>query len=285
MLIRYCAILILLTTTAALAAERPATVRVAAIQCPSVMGRTAENLAVITNLIRQAASGGAKIVVLPECSVQGYMEPTAWRSWSKAANAEEPENAVATVAETVPGPSTKRLGELAAELKLYICVGLVEAGTNGFFNAQVLLGPDGDIAAHHRKKSLWTPGDSSWCTPGELPVQVVDTEFGRLGLMICYDFHSLPPLLAERKADIVLYSVGWYGPNEKSWFSHQFPRKAVIPHGFDIVVANWSGVTREHNWPGRGHSCVITREGKVLAMAKSVHGSEIVIAELPIRRD
>jgi hypothetical protein len=37
------------------------------------------------------------------------------------------------------------------------------------------------------------------------------------GLMICFDFHTLPPLLAKQEADIVLYSVGWYGPNEKNW--------------------------------------------------------------------
>ncbi len=281
MMKRFSAILILLTTTAALAAERPATVRVAAIQCPSVMGRTAENLAVITNLIRQAASGGAKIVVLPECAVQGYMDPTTWRSWSKSGTGAD---AVHAVAEPVPGPSTTLLAKLARDLKLYICVGLVEAETNRFFNSQVLLAPDGRIAAHHRKKSLWTPGDSSWCEPGDLPVQVVDTEFGRLGLMICYDFHSLPPRLAKRQADIVLYSVGWYGPNERNWFGRMFPRKAVIPYGFDVVVANWTSSTEDQAWPGRGHSCVITGQGKVLAMSEAVSGTDIVMADLEIRK-
>ena len=209
------------------------------------------------------------------------MDPTTWRNWSKS---DTQSDAVRTVAEPVPGPSTKRLGELAGELEVYICVGLVESDTNGFFNAQVLLGPDGGIAAHHRKKSLWTPGDSTWCTPGKLPVQVVDTEFGRLGLMICYDFHSLPPLLAKRKADIVLYSVGWYGPNEKSWFGQVFPRKAVIPYGFDIVVANWTSTSAEQAWPGRGHSCVINGQGKVLAMSQSVIGNDVIMADLRIRR-
>jgi len=275
------AILTWFAASSLLAAGESDTVRVAAIQCSSVMGKTEENLRTITSLVRQAAAKGAKIMVLPECAVQGYMDPTTWTSWSKK---KEGRSAVHRVAESVPGPSTKRLADLARDLGVYVCVGLIEAGTNGFFNSQVLLAPDGTMIAHHRKRDLWTPGDSTWCTSGKRPIQVVDTEFGRLGLMICYDLHSLPPLLAKQKADIVLYSVGWYGPNEKNWFGTLFPRKAVIPYGFDIIVANWSGPTPDAVWPGRGHSCVITRTGEVLNMAKSVTGNEIVIADLPVRR-
>jgi len=272
-------IVIMMSTTMALGAMAADTVRVAAIQCPSVMGRTEDNLRTITGLARKAAAQGAKIVVMPECAVQGYLDPTTWSTWSKQPDADNP---VQHVAEPVPGPATRTLAHLADELGIYLCAGLIEVESNAFFNAQVLIGPDGAIRAHHRKKSLWTPGDSTWCTPGALPVQVVDTEFGRLGLMICYDFHSMPPLLAKRKADIVLYSVGWYGPNEKTWFSNLFPRRAVIPHGFDIVVANWASPTEEQTWPGRGHSCVITREGEVLAMTEDVHGTAVVIADLEI---
>ena len=264
-----------------LAGLRAETVRVAAIQCASVMGKTEENVRNITNLVRQAASQGAKIVVMPECAVQGYLDPTTWSSWSRS---DDNERAVRSAAEPVPGPTTRLFSRLADDLNIYICLGLIEAASNRFFNAQVLLAPDGAIVAHHRKKSLWTPGDSSWCTAGDLPVQVVDTEFGRLGLMICFDFHALPPLLAKREADIVLYSVGWYGPNEANWFGKIFPAKAVIPYGFDVVAANWSSPMPEQSWPGRGHSCVITREGKVLAMSDAVVGNDIVLADLEIRK-
>jgi predicted amidohydrolase len=263
------------------AAESNATVRVAAVQCPSVMGNTKDNLVNIMKLAREAAAGGARIVVFPECALQGYMEPTTWTSWSR--NAAD-KFAVQKAAEKVPGKSTGELGRLADELDIYLCVGLIEAGTNGYFNAQVLLGPDGSIMAHHRKKLLWTPGDSTWCSPGRLPVQCVDTEYGRLGLMICYDFHRLPALLAKQNADIVLYSVGWYGPNEKNWFSNLFPQRAVVPYNFDIVVANWSAIDSAQVWPGRGYICVINRRGRVLSMASTVYGNEIVFADIPIRQ-
>lgn len=274
-------ILILIGTVMSLVSLAADTVRVAAVQCPSVMGKTEENLANMTNLIRKAAAQGAKIVVLPECGVQGYVDPITWTCWSKAPDDANP---VQSVAQPVPGPATRTLSHLADELNIYICVGLIEVESNAFFNAQVLMAPDGAIIAHHRKKSLWTAGDSAWCTPGNLPVQVVKTEFGNLGLMICFDFHTLPPLLATREVDIVLYSVGWYGPNEKNWFGKQFPATSVVPYGFDVVAANWASQTPEQSWPGRGHSCVITREGKVLAISEAVTGNDIVLGDLGITK-
>jgi predicted amidohydrolase len=274
-------ILIMMGTMVALGAMATDTVRVAAVQCPSVMGKTEDNLRNITNLVRRAAAQGAKIIVMPECVVQGYLDPTTWASWSKMPDGDNP---VQRVAEPVPGPATRTLSHLADELDIYLCAGLIEVESNAFFNAQVLIAPDGTIIAHHRKRSLWTPGDSTWCTPGNLPIQVVETEFGNLGLMICFDFHTLPPLLAKREADIVLYSVGWYGPNEADWFGKQFPAKAVIPYGFHVVAANWSSATPEQSWPGRGHSCILTGAGKVLAMSDKVSGNDIVMADLEIKK-
>jgi predicted amidohydrolase len=255
------------------------TVRVAAIQCASIMGDTERNMQNLIRSIEVAASQDAKIIVLPECAVQGYTQPTTWTSWSR-----EPtdEYYVGAVAEAIPGPSTRRFGKLAERLGVYICAGLIEADSNTFYNAQVLVGPDGALKAHHRKRSLWTPGDSTWCTRGDLPVQVVDSPYGRLGLMICYDFHTLPPLLAKNKADIVLYSVGWYGPNEKQWFRSRFPAKAVIPYGFHVILANWSGLTPSHTWPGRGHSCIIDETGEILSMATTTTGNEIIITDLKL---
>ncbi len=261
--------------------QTPETVRVAAIQCASEMGKTAENIHNITNLVKKAASMGARIIVLPECAIQGYLDPETWTSWSATGPGKRD---VQRIAEAIPGPITDLFAHLANELKIYLCIGMIEASSNAFFNSQVLLSPTGSIAAHHRKKSLWTPGDSSWCTPGNLPVQVVKTPYGNLGLMICYDFHSLPPLLAKHAADIILYSVGWYGPNEANWFGKVFPQKAVIPYGFDVIAANWSSPTAAQEWPGRGHSCIIKKDGKIIAMSELVCGNDIVLGDLEIRK-
>ena len=101
----------------------------------------------------------------------------------------------------------------------------------------MLLGPKGVQVAHHRKKELWNHGDGRWCTKGTLESQVVETEYGCLGLMICYDHHIMPPLLAAKNVDIVLCSVGLNGPD--NWFEIHFPRLAA-KHSFSAVVDNWS---------------------------------------------
>jgi hypothetical protein len=76
---RCAAIFCLMIAQAGVAAEaETGAVRVAAIQCASVMGKTENNVRNMTGLVRQAAAHGAKIVVLPECAVQGCLHPTTW---------------------------------------------------------------------------------------------------------------------------------------------------------------------------------------------------------------
>ena len=83
---------------------------------------------------------------------------------------------------------------------------------------------------------------------------------------------------------MVVYSVGWHGPNTKNWYRSIFPRRYVVTNGFAVVVANGSADCNAPGWPGHGHSCIIDGNGKVLAMARSTRGSEIVVADIPIRR-
>jgi predicted amidohydrolase len=259
-------------------------VRVAAIQCAPRMGKVAQNRKMISELVTQAAAQGAKIVVLPECALQGYMNPRTNQIWSKdaeAARAESGEMAVSVVAETVPGASTRHFSALAKQLEIYLALPLIESDGDTFYNSQVLLDPKGEIAARHRKHALWPPGDASWASEGKGPAATVDTPYGRLGLMVCYDVHEMPKKLKEAGAEIVLYSVGWYGPSE-IFFTELFPRRYVVPNGFSVIAANWSGIEREPEWEGLGCSCVIDKRGVVLAMAKTTSGSEIVITDLPV---
>jgi len=257
-------------------------VRVAAVQCYSRMGQVRHNRQLLAKLIGQAAGRGAKIVVLPECAVQGYMDPGRDRVWSAKAD-EEGELAVQAAAECVPGPSTHYFAQVAKRCGVYLAVPLIEGSDGRFYNAQVLLGPDGKLLLHHRKTHLWPPGDGLWASPGKKPPQAVTTPYGRLGLMICYEVHRLPKALKEAQVDIVLYSVGWYGPNTEIWYTDIFPRRYVVPNGFAVVAANWSADRGAPGWEGHGYSCVIGRDGKVLAMARSTRGAELVLADVPIR--
>jgi predicted amidohydrolase len=260
-----------------------AQVKVAAIQCFSRMGAIQENRQRLTGLIREAANKGAKIVVLPEAAISGYMDPINDTTWCKTLPGED-ELAVQKVAESKSGESVKYFCALAKELKIYLTIPFIESAGQNFYNTVILTDPAGGIIAHHRKQDLWKHGDSSWCTEGDLEAQVVDSPYGRLGLMICYDVHSMPLKLAEKKADVVLYSVGWYGPNTEDWYRNRFPRKVLIPNHFSVVSANWAQEAGQEVWPGCGWSHVTYKNGVVLKMSTKQTGSSIVYADLFIDR-
>ncbi len=257
------------------------TVRVAAIQCPSQMGRLRENRVRLTELITQAAKRGAKIVVLPECAVHGYFDPLEDLKWTRSTEPDAHELPASDVAEHVPGTSTRYFGDLARTLGIYLTVPLVESDRGVYFNSVVLMGPDGKIAARHRKSDLWNEGDSSWATAGVGDAQVASTPYGRLGLMICHDYQTLPKQL-RGKADIVLYSVGWYGPNTEGWYSDMFPRQVVVPNGFAVIAANWAAAASDDLWQGVGYSTIYKADGTVVAMSSRTSGNDIVYGDLPI---
>ena len=245
------------------------------------MGKVSLNRQMLSELITNAAAQGAKICVLPECALQGYMNPRTDKKWSKDPAPEVGDLAVSVVAENVPGPSTRHFAALAKQLEIYIALPLIESADGAYYNSLILFSPKGEIAAKHRKHALWPPGDASWASEGKGPAAVAATPYGRLGLMVCYDVHEMPAKLKDAHADIVLYAVGWYGPSE-IFFTELFPRRYIVPNGFSVVAANWSGVAGETEWDGLGYSCVIDKRGVTLAMAKTTTGAEIVIADLPV---
>ncbi|MFC1479443.1 carbon-nitrogen hydrolase family protein [Planctomycetota bacterium] len=256
------------------------TVTVAAIQCPSRMGDIEFNRKLLASLIRKAAAEGAKIIVTPECSVTGYMDPVREIVWSRRPGPEGDEIDVRKSAETVPGPSTRFFSEYAKSLEIYLCIALVEREKDTFYNTQVLFDPKGRIVGHHRKKNLWPVGDSLWADQGDRPLQVVETPYGRIGLMICYDLHALPQELEKAGADIICYSIGWYGLETRNYFRNTFSVRYVKENGFSVIGANWASEKGSPDWSGTGASFVMSSDGTVKAMARTTQGCEIVIGQI-----
>lgn len=259
-------------------------VTVAAVQCPSRMGDKEYNRKLLASLIRKAAREGAEIIVTPECSVTGYMDPARGIVWSRKPDGEDDEKDITSAAETVPGPSTRFFCELARSFRIYLCISLAEHEKGSFYNTQVLISPKGSIIGHHRKKNLWPVGDSSWAEKGDLPIVCVDTPYGRIGLMICYDLHLLPAQLETAGADIICYSIGWYGLETRNFFRHVFAERYVKPNSFSVIGANWASEKEGPDWSGTGASFVMSPDGTVKAMARTRRGSEIVLSSLRRRK-
>ena len=268
-------------------APKPRTVRVVAVQCPTVFGDVEGNRARLTALVTEAAAGGAKIVVLPEAGITGYLSQDLRRNWHLPGwPIEDRFDGVdpSTAAEPVPGPSTRHFAVLAKRLGVYVTVPFVEVAGEGeerrFFNTVCLASPSGEIVAHYRKLTPWPYPEKSWATAGDRGIQTFDTEYGRVGLAICFDIHSILDRYRPEEIWALLYPIAWVSDQHPSgWFGEELPHR-VAPYEIHLVGANWS-VEAEQDWRGYGYSVIVARGGRVVARAETRLGAEIVYATLP----
>ena len=117
----------------------------------------------------------------------------------------------ADVAESVPGPTTARLGEVARKKHSYIAAGIFEREGPAIYNTAVLIDRDGNLLGKYRKVYLPREEIEGGLTPGN-DYPVFRTDFGTVGLMICYDVFFADPAraLATKGAEVILMPI-WGG--------------------------------------------------------------------------
>jgi len=266
--------------------QRPERVRVAAIQFASEFGKPQANRQRLAPLIEEAARGGARIVVLPETAITGYMSydlKQAWRIGERAVTGGLTGVDPAEVAETVPGESTAFFARIADAHDLYLTVPLLEVDrkTGRHYNTSVLLGPDGRIVLHYRKRNPGWWAERGWASEGDRGNPVADTPFGRLGLLICFDIHQQAEIMGGLKVDHLLYSIAWVEDEGSDWFAVRLPGIAKW-HGMNIVGANWTlpRGSAKPGWFGYGQTRIIDAEGRIVAAAQETIGDAIIYADL-----
>jgi sugar lactone lactonase YvrE/predicted amidohydrolase len=176
------------------AAPTPRKVRLAAVNHRPRNKSPEQNLEAFARLIDEAAKQKADVVCLPEgITVCGTGKK------------------YADVAEPIPGPSTRILGESAKKHGVYVVAGIYEREGTAIYNTSILLGRDGSLGGKYRKVCLPREEIDGGITPGkEYPV--FDTDFGRVGMMICWDVHfpEVARGLAQRGAEVILMPI-WGG--------------------------------------------------------------------------
>lgn len=146
---------------------------------------------------RCVAATGADLVVLPESTTTGF-DPAL------------PPDALHDLVEPIPGALTEPIQQVAARLRVHVCVGSYERGPapGTVYNTAALIGPDGEVLGAYRKTHLYT-GESvqtgGWVTAGD-SVTVVDTELARIGTVICFDgdYPELARIQAVQGAEVLL---------------------------------------------------------------------------------
>jgi predicted amidohydrolase len=117
------------------------------------------------------------------------------------------------VAESIPGPTTERLAQVAREKHAYIVAGIYEREGAAIYNTAVLIDRSGRFVGKYRKVYLPREEIEGGLTPGN-DYPVFRTDFGKVGMMICWDLQYADPAraLALRGAEMILMPI--WGGNE-----------------------------------------------------------------------
>ena len=168
----------------------------------------------------------------------------------------------ADVAEPIPGPSTEFLGHRAAKHNLYVVAGLYEREGTAVYNTSVLLGRDGKLIGKYRKVCLPREEIDGGITPGtEYPV--FETDFGRVGMMICWDVHfpEVARELAAAGAEVILVPI--WGGNELLARARAVENQVyVVASGYDFKTA------------------IFDKEGRTLAEAQK--DPSVIVSEVDL---
>jgi N-carbamoylputrescine amidase len=243
--------------------------------------------------VREAARGGATVVVLPELFRSRYFCQTE-------------DAAQFGLAEAVPGPSTEALAALAAELDVTIVASLFEKRAPGLFhNTAAVLDAARGYLGKYRKMHI--PDDPRYFekyyfTPGDLGFKVFETPSAKLGVLVCWDqwYPEAARLTALKGAEILVYptAIGWHS-EEKSRFGERqhaawetVQRSHAIANGCFVVAVNRTGFEPDPGSDGGiefwGQSFVAAPDGHVLARApidrEAVLVVEIDLAEIDASR-
>ncbi|PHN06049.1 carbon-nitrogen hydrolase family protein [Flavilitoribacter nigricans] len=229
--------------------------RIAIAQIFCLDGDRSGNFRRIENALIRAKTEGADIVCFPEMAILGWVNPDAHER-----------------AFPIPGSDTERLGELARQYGVFIAIGLGEKDGDQLYDSAVLIDDQGEILLKHRKNNILSELMDPPYTPGS-GVQVVDTKFGRIGMMICADtfLEELVAEMAELAPDLLLIPYGW-AEHEDRWPKHANELEAVVVNTgkkvkTTVVGTDLVGEISKGPWAGYvygGQSLAVDATGKVL---------------------
>ncbi|MNK39160.1 (R)-stereoselective amidase [compost metagenome] len=236
--------------------------RAAVVQTLAALGDLDINIGLLRRYTEEAVRQGARLVVFPECMNTGYL-------FDSAAHCAE-------LAEPVHGRFVQAMADLCREHNIFIASGFTEKNEekNKIFNTGLLLDPKGDIIVHYHKQFLATH-DQNWFELGENGCPVVDTELGRIGLLICFD-GRIPEItrnLALQGAEVIVDMANFFAMDQADMW---VPARAY-ENGVWFVAATKAGVERSIYYPGG--SMIVAPGGEVVAkIPYDTHG--VVTAEI-----
>ncbi len=243
--------------------------KIAVLQIDSVLADTEANLRKIDGMLDTINDPEVRMAVFCEYGTGGYCTDQT------------------KIARPVPGETTAALEKIAKKHNIWLSGGTSETVGGLVSNTSVMISPQKGLVAKYRKMHPF--GDErERIAYGDEPV-VVDTELGRVGMTICFDFifPELTRILALKGAEIILNSTYWFADSfsEKMGFEPatimSLARTRALENSVYVAMACRTG-EEDAPWGGKvrgmGHSSIVSPSGKPLAQAGI--GEMVITAEI-----
>jgi nitrilase len=268
-------------------------VHVAVVQAGAVLFDAEACVAKAVRLIGEASAMGAKVILFPEAFIGGYPKGLNYGLVVGARDAagREEFRLYLDAAIDVPGAQTYRLGEAAAAHGAYVVIGVIERDGGTCYCTVLFFGPNGTLLGKHRKlmptaleRMIWGFGDGSTLT-------VVDSPYGRIGSVICWENYMPMLRMAMYSKNVALYCAPT-ADDRDTWLSSmrhvalegrcfvltacQFLRKKDFPATVRVALGDSPDAVLM-----RGGSAIVSPLGKVLA-GPGFEGETILTAELDL---
>ncbi len=233
--------------------------RIAIGQIKCVESDREGNLARIENAVIEAASNNADLIVFPESIILGWINPGAFE-----------------LAHPIPGKDSDFICHLAEKHSIHVCIGLDEKKDDKLFGSALLIDDKGQIILKHRKINVLPHLMNPPYSMGN-SISAVDTNFGKIGILICADSFQdhLLTELRKHSLDLVLIPYGW-AAEKSQWPGHGSELVNVVRHATQllkcpVIGPNSIGTIGHGAWKGKtynGQSVAADEKGNILAKGK-----------------
>lgn len=215
-------------------------VRVALAQFTAVLGDVAQNLQNGVSLVKEAAAEHADIIVFPELCFTGYQLQMLGER-------------VHSLSDQWNGEIEDTLKNAARDANLNIITGLCENINGTYYNTACLYNRQGERSGCHRKNFAFG-AERDFFSNGQ-DLQVFDTDFGRIGILICYDigFPETARQLSLAGAEILFFPSAWRIEDERAWELNVASR--ALENQVYTVGVNHAGQFGDLRLFGRSYAC------------------------------
>ncbi|MGL4491098.1 MAG: nitrilase-related carbon-nitrogen hydrolase, partial [Rhizobiaceae bacterium] len=210
--------------------------KIAGFQMRTVLGDVAANLKKINDAAGQAASNGAKLLIVPELALSGYGAAALLKA----------------AAESADGPGAQALAQIARTNNIALVAGFSEAAGPECYNSALFVDERGQTSVY-RKTNLFAAYENAWFAAADPSCVMVELHGVKLGPLICYDveFPENVRRLALAGADLIVVPTALPAGSAADFIVEHMIRVRAFESQVHVAYINNAGTSGDYTFAGR----------------------------------